>query len=153
MKAKLDSDCLVGLRTMDGVVMASTPSMVTLSNQKRHRLQWLRGRVDCGGLASIQNSSILTNALFLTALRKHRGDNALGWFRGSACPQLLGGCFVLYEAGYRGTMYPRYWWTVSANTFAEAALEALLQEQAQPDLVARLDTRHPATILQRTPTS
>lgn len=69
--------------------------------------------------------------------------------RGAVATQILDTTLVLYEAGPRGTLWPRYWWPLhlSCPTHSWALNEVILMETLRPDvLVARKDKRQPATV-------
>jgi hypothetical protein len=64
--------------------------------------------------------------------------------RGAAVAQVVDCTLVMYEAGYRGALWPRYWWPLhlSCPGFPWALNEAILMETLRPDtLVAYTDNR------------
>jgi hypothetical protein len=69
--------------------------------------------------------------------------------RGAVVAQVVDCTLVMYEAGYRGCLWPRYWWPLhlSCPPFTWALNEAILMETLRPDmLVARKDTRQVAQV-------
>jgi len=95
------------------------------------------------------NSAILSQVLFWLATRKEKGSSDSGWFRSSAVPQLIWqekGTLFLYESGYRGSIYPRYRWSVFGFEIADALLEALCYEIESKELIAQIDGRKAASV-------
>jgi len=69
--------------------------------------------------------------------------------RGLPAIQVIDTYLVMYEAGPRGTLWPRYWWSLhlSCPGFSWAIAEAIRMETLRPDvLVAFPDKRAPAVV-------
>lgn len=157
MVTHLNRDDLVGIQLRDGrLVTESTAKTLVLEDGSRHRLGYLRGRVGHvegdRSLRSYVAAAILANALFWLATRKDKRSQDLGWMRGTPATQVIqaGGRqarLFIYEAGYRGTLWPRYCWPLPGLLcHAEATVEALLLETAKDGLVAERDSRAAASV-------
>lgn len=159
MKYELERNALTGLLLSDGrLVYRSTAKTVwcidaATGNETRLQIQSLTRYLrlsDCDAVATINNASIISNALFWLATRKQYGSSDFGWFRGTAAPRLIfgdRGVLYLYEAGYRDALYPRYRWGAwSGQTMVEALFAALISEIESEDLVASIDKRKAVTL-------
>ena len=91
------------------------------------------------------NIAILTQGLREVVNRKVE----VPFDRGAAVMQYVDCTLVMYEAGYRGTLWPRYWWPLhlSCAGLAWGISEAILMETLRPDtLLAFEDKRSPAVM-------
>jgi hypothetical protein len=91
------------------------------------------------------NIAILANGLREVVNRKVK----VPFDRGAVAMQCVDTTLVMYETGYRGTIWPRYWWPISlsAPALSWAINEALIMETLRPDaLVAFEDKRACASV-------
>lgn len=94
-------------------------------------------------------AAILVNGLRDLLNRKLRRMPGRSTFdRGGAACQVSNCRVMMYEAGYRGALWPRYWWWLPySDTFQNSIAMAILMETHCPDtIVAEEDTRPVAAV-------
>ena len=142
---------VVGARDTDGYVVVGTePSRSKYSKQRLllfgpdnmdvatclpHQMMWADDH---------RNIAVLGEAL--REIVNKKAD--VTYDRGSVALRLVDNRLYMMEAGYRNSLWPRYWWQIPHHMRHVSALAWAIQEETlSPDgLVARTDSRTPVSL-------
>jgi len=97
--------------------------------------------------------AVLTAGIMELVNTKLEKAGSLGFDRATFATQIVDTTLCVYEAGYRGTLFPRFWWHMSNSCppYSHGLREVLVMETLAPDDIVGNEDKRPCANVETQP--